>query len=129
MNDTIRRFKMELERDARDYRYVERPGAGHAHIQFTGTFQGNEVIWDAVIVTLAQDYRERYPGGEHPGAEFSLPQFIEVGAATDAMRQLKAGLNVPRIDEATLRKTIIMIRNYKRLHLGRHEFEPAWKPA
>ncbi len=129
MSDTIRRFEKELERDGQDYRHVDRPGDGRAHIRFTGSFHGDEVIWDAVIVTLAHDYREHHPAGEKSAADFSLPQFIEVGAAANGMRKLKVGLNVPRIDEATLRKTIIMIRNYKRLHSGRHEYEPSWKPA
>lgn len=129
MSDTIRRFKTELDRDSKDYRHVEPPEAGQAHIRFTGIFQGNEVIWDAVIVTLAHYFRERYPAGKQPGPDFSLPQFIEVGTAADGMRKLKVGLNAPCIDEATLRKTIIMIRNYKRLHLGLHEYEPAWKPG
>ncbi len=126
MSDTSRRLKTEL---GRDYRHAEPPASDYAHIRFTGMFQGNEVIWDAVIVTLAREYRERYPAGQQVTAEISLPQFIEVGAMTDGMRKLKVGLNVPRIDTATLRKTIIMIRNFKRLHAGRHEYEPAWKPA
>jgi hypothetical protein len=124
----IRRFKKELDRDNKVYRHAEPPEAERAHIQFTGMFQGNEVIWDAVIVTLAYYYREQYHAGKLPGADFSLPQFIEVEAAADGMWKLKVGLNVPCIDDATLRKTIIMIRNYKRLHLGLHEYEPAWKP-
>ncbi len=129
MSDTIRCFKKGLDRDSEDFQHVEPPEAGQAHIRFTGIFRGNEVIWDAVIVTLAHYFRERYPAGKQPGADFSLPQFIEVGAAADGMRKLKVGLNVSCIDEATLRKTVIMIRNYKRLHPGLHEYEPAWKPG
>lgn len=128
MSDRVRQFNAELERDHADYRHVEAAEPGRAHIRFTGIFQGDEIIWDAVIVTLQRDYRDRYPSGARHDAEFSLPQFIEIGTETDAVRQLKVGLNVSRIDEATLRKTIIMIRKYKRLRPGRHEYTPAWKP-
>ena len=129
MNDIIRRFKKNLHDNRRDYLQVEPLAAGQAHIRFTGVFQGKEVIWDAVIITLADHYRERYSAEYQHGGDFSLPQFIEVGAVVDGMRKLKVGLNVPCIDEATLRKTIIMIRNYKRLHPGLHEYEPAWRPG
>ncbi|MDH3870969.1 MAG: hypothetical protein OEU44_02005 [Gammaproteobacteria bacterium] len=123
----IRNFKEQLERDGVDYRPVTPTASDRAHIRFTGSFQGDEVIWDAVIVTLAHEFRELYPAGEQPAAGLSLPQFIEVGATADGMRKLRVGLNVPRIDAAVLHKTIIMIRNYKRLRPGRHEYEPAWK--
>lgn len=129
MSETTRRFNKELVRDGRDYRCMEPPARDHAHIRFTGTFQGDEVIWDAVIVTLAHEFRERYPAGERSTTNVSLPQFIEVGATENGMRKLRVGLNVPRIDAATLHKTIIMIRNYKRLRPGRHEYAPAWKPV
>jgi hypothetical protein len=127
-SDTIRHFKEGLERDGLDYRSVTPIASGRAHIRFTGSFQGNEVIWDAVIVTLAHEFLELYPAGEQPAAGLSLPQFIEVGATADGMRKLRVGLNVPRIDAAVLHKTIIMIRNYKRLRPGRHEYEPSWNP-
>jgi hypothetical protein len=128
-SDAIRHFKEELKRDGLDYRHVEPTASGRAHIRFTGSFQGDEVIWDAVIVTLAHEFRAHHPAGKQPAADLSLPQFIEVGATENGMRKLRVGLNVHRIDAATLHKTIIMIRNYKRLRPGRHEYAPAWKPA
>ena len=65
-SDTIRHFKEGLERDGLDYRPVTPITSGRAHILFTGSFQGNEVIWDAEIVTLAHEFRELYPAGEQP---------------------------------------------------------------
>jgi hypothetical protein len=38
------------------------------------------------------------------------------------MRSITIGLNVTAIDPPVLLKTTIMIRKYKRLHAGRHEF-------
>ena len=36
--------------------------------------------------------------------------------------KLNVGLDLKTIDEAVINKTIIMIRNYKRLRIGRNEF-------
>ena len=38
------------------------------------------------------------------------------------MRSITIGLNVAAIDPPVLLKTTIMIRKYKRLRVGRHEF-------
>lgn len=65
-------------------------------------------MWDALILALD-------PAGESP-------QFIEVGEAGRTGRLLTVGLKVPKLDAAALLKTTVMIRNYKRLRRGRHEF-------
>ena len=38
------------------------------------------------------------------------------------MLPITIGLNVPKLDAAVIEKTTIMIRNYKRLQTGRHEY-------
>ena len=112
----------------REYTHVETPQDDHVHIHFTGPFQGRQVIWDARIVTLEHECRGRQsvrPSGDGPG----LRQFIEVGSADDGTRMLRIGLNVERIDEPVILKAIIMIRQYKRLHEGCHEYGETWSPA
>lgn len=79
-----------------------------AELRFTGTLAGKRIIWDARI--LAQ--------GRHSTA----PQFIEIAAAGYPQRRVTIGLNVDEIDAPVLQKTIIMLRKYRRLHVGRHEF-------
>ena len=111
MTDTapgrLQQFHRELEDSGRDYIHVAPPQPGCAQIRFTGPFEGRTVLWDASVMTLAH-YREL---ASATGATPILRQFI--------------GLNVARIDAPALLKTIIMIRKYKRLHCGRHEYGDA----
>jgi hypothetical protein len=112
-----------------EYTHVEPPRDDHAHIRFTGPFQGRQVIWDARIVTLEHECRERQSARQPPGDRPGLRQFIDVGSADEGIRHLRIGLNVERIDEPVILKVIIMIRQYKRLHEGCHEYGQAWSPA
>ena len=108
----------------RDYRLIGTPHDDHVHIRFTGPFRGRQVTWDARIVTLAHAARSR-----PASSTAELRQFIEVGRDNGGTRQLRIGLNVDRIDEPAILKTIIMIRQYKRLQEGRHEYGALWRPG
>lgn len=65
-------------------------------------------MWDALV--LALDPAD------------NAPQFIEIGETGRTGRRITVGLKVAKLDEATLLKTTIMVRNYKRLRRGRHPF-------
>lgn len=105
---------MTARRSALPYELIE-PGDGRrARIRFTGLFQGRQVVWDAEVVSLAGSARQ---------------QFIEVGRHTRYGLSLTVGLHTPVIDEPVLRKTVIMIRQYKRLGHTRHEFGDTAGPA
>ena len=119
--DRLQQFRKELERSGSDYLHVTAPQPGCAHIRFTGPFEGRTTLWDATVMTLAH-YRELATGS---GAVTELRQFIEVGPQREQLRRLVIGLNVARIDTAVLLKTIIMMRKYKRLQRGRHEYGAA----
>ena len=125
MTDTapgrLQQFHRELEDSGRDYIHVAPPQPGCAQIRFTGPFEGRTVLWDASVMTLAH-YREL---ASATGTTPILRQFIEVGPEQGQLRTLLIGLNVARIDTPVLLKTIIMIRKYKRLHRGRHEYGDA----
>lgn len=114
----IQRFHDELESSGRDYVHVEPPQPGSARIRFTGPFEGRTTLWDATVMTLAH-YREIAGAGS---AQRVLRQFIEVGPERQQLRSILVGLNVAQIDTPVLLKTIIMVRKYKRLGLGRHEY-------
>ena len=100
-----------------EYDCVEGLGSERARIRFRGTLQGNPVEWEATIQTL-RDHVRGNPGWKRPR------NFIEVGGETEGRRQLHVCLDVARIDHPTLLKTIHMIRHYKRLAPGRHEYGP-----
>lgn len=111
-----------------DYTDVEPPHTDHVHVRFTGPFQGRQIIWDTRIVTLEYVSRE-LQSGQSRGDRPVLRQFIEVGSAANGTRMLRIGLNVERIDEPVILKAIIMIRQYKLLREGCHEYGQTWSPA
>lgn len=107
------REEMGTRKSLAPYEVIELGGDGRwARIRFTGPFEGREVTWDATVLSLA---------GCAPG------QFIEVGAPTPYGLALTVGLKVAVIDEPTLCKTVVMIRRYKGLKRGRHDFTPGAK--
>jgi len=83
------------------------PGGETLRVRFEGPFDGRQVRWDATLISLP-------PGKQR--------NYIEIGDETTDGLSLTVGLNVPAIDLPTLRKTIMMIRQYKRLRRGRHEY-------
>lgn len=77
-----------------------------ARLRFIGPFGGAEVVWEARV--------RRVGAGES--------RYIAVGTRSADAIALEVGLDVAAIDEPTLRKTLVMIRQWKHLHPGRHEF-------
>ena len=74
------------------------------------------MVWNTRLYTL-----ERY--AQEPGAargEIKLGQrgLMRIAPGTEHMFQLEVALNVSLIDEPTIKKTIIMMRNYRKLSLG-----------
>lgn len=88
---------------------------GHAHIAFDGSFDERDIRWDAHLMTL-EHYNRLHPDTPADG------RFIEIDAVSDDCANLTVCLDVRRIDHPTILKTIIMIRKYRRLRTGRHEF-------
>jgi len=91
-----------------------------ANFVFEGTFEGRTVCWHCHLVTLASVAQQ--------SGQSSQRQFIEIESLILSTSSeipslnITVGLNLPVIDAAAIRKTSIMIRNYKRLHGGRHEY-------
>jgi hypothetical protein len=105
---SVDEFRAGLADRGEDYQLLGRHGDDEVRIRFTGTFEGADILWDATL---------RAQGKHHPGR-----QFIDIAGSGHPLRRIVVGLNVDTLDRATLLKTIIMVRNYKRLHTGRHEF-------
>lgn len=84
-----------------------------AHARFIGPFAGRDVLWDMQLMTLAR-YAQMYG---RPTAE-GLRGLMHIAPGSEHAYRLEVALNVPLIDEPSLRKTIVMMRNYKQLRLG-----------
>jgi len=102
-----------------DIEYVAYSDLGGAHVQicFTGDFEGRTVVWNATLIALGKpDVPQHY-------------QYIQI-EQTDTRTQMgyiEIGLLVTGIDEPTVLKAIKMIRQYRNLRAGRHEFKAAKK--
>lgn len=110
MQDPVRELRAELA--GADYVCDGPLGGDSLRLRFIGRYQEREVVWDAELIALAAT-----------GAETA--QFLDIGAPGPRGVPIRIGLGVPCIDRPTVLKTIIMVRNYKRLRPGRHEFGPA----
>lgn len=94
-----------------------------ARFYFLGRFQDHEVIWDATLMTLEHFVQLGCSEGRYcPGETLMLQQFIHISDEDIEPLPIKIVHDIPGIDEARILKTIIMIRNYKRLHRGEHHY-------
>lgn len=94
-----------------DYQPLTPLGGTEARVRFRGPFLGREITWEATLTALP-------PGGP------PRPNFIDIPDGDHDPRPIHIGLNVAAVDHPTVLKTIIMVRNYKRLAVGRHEYGP-----
>jgi hypothetical protein len=89
-------------------------GEIEAFIEFAGDFERHPVIWNARIVALNQTTDQPFS------------QYIDISSCENNTNNtelnIEIGLAVNEITEPTILKTIMMIRQYKQLRSGRHEF-------
>lgn len=88
-----------------------------AHIQFSGMFEQQRIIWNATIKTL-KSIALHTPTNEIQ----YLRQFIHLQTTNDNLIPITIALNVNSITKPVINKTIIMINNYKLLKIGKHEY-------
>jgi hypothetical protein len=84
-----------------------------AHVRFIGRFENREVVWDMQLMTLA-----RYEQEHGRLADEALRGLMHIAPVTDGIYRLEVALDVPLIDAPSVKKTIVMMRNYRQLHLG-----------
>ena len=108
-------FPLARELSGIRFTLLEPLAPSRARFTFAGVFESEEVTWDATLRAL--------PGRLSPADP--RPDYIEVGEAGDRGRRLEVALSVAEIDEATILRTILMIRQYRRLRRGRHGFGDA----
>ena len=97
--------------------------SGQATFQLQGHFEQQAVIWQCTLQTLQHHYQSLITEQEISATEnIMLKKFIHIKDESSAISQIHIGLDVDCIDEATIRKTIIMLHNYKNLHAGLHKY-------
>ncbi len=111
MADLVARLRAEVSNSGDDFVCLTPLGGRSAQLRFVGRFENRDVVWDAELIALLHE-------------PDNTPQFLDIALPTAQGIPIKIGLAVPRIDRPTVLKTIIMVRNYKRLRSGRHEFGP-----
>lgn len=94
------------------YTLLESLLPGRARFTFTGPFQGKIILWNATL--------RAFDSASASAAK--TVSSIDVGEMTAAGRALTITLDIPAVDEAAILRTIIMIRQYKRLRPGHHAF-------
>jgi len=100
--------RVSLTQPLQEFELLEQDVDGRwVKLRFHGPFEGSDTLWDATF-----KIRERDCGRN----------IIEIGQGGSDGRSLTVILALPRFDLPAIRKTIIMVRQYKRLHVGRIEF-------
>ena len=100
---------------------------GQASFQFKGHLYNQPVIWQCTLQTLDHHYQSLIATQKISEAEsIMLKKFIYIQDDQSPTPHIHIGLDVDCIDEATIRKTIIMVQNYKKLHAGLHEYGTAY---
>ena len=110
---------------AEDYKIMDRESEQSVRLEFNGMFEGRQVIWHAHIQTLDACYHELlHKAIEVDRESTKRRQFIEIEVQNNTYH-VAIGLNLSQIDESAIKMAIIMMRKYKRLHRGRHEYGEA----
>jgi hypothetical protein len=99
-------FRIRLDKQGAEFICDTPLPAISASISFLGPISGDTVVWNMILVAIKC--------GEMP--------FIEIQQGSNGVYPVRVGLALPAIDEPVIKKTIIMMRNYKRLAIGRIEF-------
>ena len=98
------------------YKLIQQTGSQAAHLQFDGPFQGKTVTWDTHFFTL-QEYQKN-----HPNASQQTRQVIDIEPLNADILKLTIALKIPEINHQNIQKMMIMIKQYKNLATGKHEY-------
>jgi len=115
----VNRFRHKLEMREESFILESEIPAEKVYLQFEGVLEGVAVVWHACVQTV-KEYSKNSLVDEDP------KQFINI-EKKDGLYKLEVALNIKQIDQPALERTIIMIRKYKRLSVGYHEYGPRSK--
>lgn len=98
------------------YKIIQQTDPQNAHLQFTGSFQRKTVTWDTHFFTL-----ESYVAQQKCNDK-NLKQFINIEPVESNVLKLTIALKIPVVNHQNIQKMMIMIKQYKNLSIGRHEY-------
>ena len=120
--EKVELFKARLQESDNDFICATPLPATSATILFLGPFQGNVILWNMTLFTRQYLTKTEDKEAAIRKPEISSQSFIEIAASKEGVFPLMVGLDVAVIDSAVIKKVIIMMRNYKRLAIGRIDF-------
>ncbi len=98
------------------YTLIHQFNTQHAHFEFTGNFKSKTVTWDTNFFTL-----EGFLTKEN-SKDTNLKQFIDITPVRTGVMKLTVVLKINEVNNPSIQKMMIMIKQYKELSLGRHEY-------
>ncbi len=122
LSGDVQRFSSFLQKSTLPYLLVQQL-EDFAELRFVGPFESRDVVWHCEFTTLAAELK--CLAQEDPAAPASMRNFIEVGDPESHGVPVRVGLAVPRIDAPAIEKMILMMRLYRNLRRGRHEYGDA----
>ena len=98
------------------YILIEQFDTQHSHIQFDGDFQGKTVTWNTDFFTLSGYNADKNI------QDTKMKQFIQIEPTNSSTMKLTVVLNISEVNKPNIYKMMIMIKQYKNLSFGRHEY-------
>lgn len=98
------------------YKLIQQTDSQLAHIQFEGPFQGETVTWDTHFFTLNGYITQ------HDDTNKIQKQFIDIEPIDSNNLKLTIALKIAEINHQNIQKMMTMVKQYKKLSLGRHEY-------
>jgi hypothetical protein len=115
-------FQTQLQKLGNDFICNNQLPDSVAYVSFLGTLYGKTVLWNMNLATLAHIQANTPPNTQAIKSEIQRRPFIEIKEGSESIYALSVGLDLKEIDVPVIKKTIIMIRNYKLLDIGMIEF-------
>lgn len=98
------------------YKLIQQTDSQLAHIQFEGLFQGETVTWDTHFFTLNGYIAQQ---GDNNKIQ---KQFIDIEPIDANNLKLTIALKIAEINHQNIQKMMIMVKQYKNLSFGRHDY-------
>lgn len=98
------------------YKLIQQTDSQRAHIQFEGLFQGKTVTWDTHFFTLNGYIAQQ---GDNNKIQ---KQFIDIEPIDANNLKLTIALKIAEINHQNIQKMMIMVKQYKNLSFGRHDY-------